>query len=188
MWKRLPQVLSPGTFPAPELQALRLDGEVFRVDDCAVAIDEVPGIALRAAVLAAELPARLIAEQLSAAWVWGAASEPPTLHQVCTDIGARIRPQFQDRLSLREVVIGREDVAEIGGLQLTTPRRTAIDLARFVPEWSVRHASIVAALMAYGEFGAIECARAINQRRNLSNKRRALRRLAFSDASEVAGT
>lgn len=182
---RLPRVLSPAHFARPELDALRLDGEVFRVDDRAVSVDELPGIPLRAEVLAAELPRGLIAEQLSAAWVWGATPRPPSQHQACADIGARIRPPLAKRLSIREVVIGAEEFVVIAGLAVTTPQRTAIDLARFVPEWETGHSDVVAALMAYGGFTAVDCARVVNARRNLPNKRRALERLALSDAIEL---
>jgi hypothetical protein len=62
MSPRLGPVLSRSEFPAPELGALVLDGERYRVDDCVAPIDEIAGPALRAAALAAHLPARLIAE------------------------------------------------------------------------------------------------------------------------------
>ena len=185
MTPRLSPVLSRRDFPRPELDAIRLDGDAFPLDDCIVPIDEIPGPALRAAVLAVELPPRLIAEQHSAAWVWGAIPFPPTRHQVCADISARSRPAIGLQLAVREVVILHEDVLELAGAVITTPLRTAIDLARFVIEWDDGELDTVAALMTVGGFGALDCARVMNRRRNLPGKVMALARLAA--AADRAG-
>jgi hypothetical protein len=171
-------VLSRSEFPAPELAALVLDGEVYKVDDCVAPLDEVSGPPLRAAALGAELPPRLIAEQHSAAWVWGAQPFPPERHEVCADITARTRPALGALLAVREVVLLHEDTAVLSGLAVTTPMRTAIDLARFVPEWNDAESVILGALLDLGGFDVLDCARAMNRRRNLPNKRLALERLA----------
>jgi hypothetical protein len=175
---RLSAVLSPSDFPAPELTALVLDGEAFRVDRCVAPVDSIPGPLLRAAALTAELPPRLIAEQHTAAWVWGIQADPPLRHEVCADITARIRPTLDSRLAVREVVVLHEDVATLAGLTVTTPMRTAIDLARFVLEWSDEEARIVRELLTLGECDILDCARVMNRKRNLPNKRIALERLA----------
>jgi hypothetical protein len=180
----LSPILSRHEFSRPELDALRLDGEVFRLDDCAVPIDEVAGPQLRAAVLAAELPPRLIAERHSAAWVWGAQPSPPSRHEVCADITARTRPPAAAHLEVREVVIQGPDIASLAGARLTTPIRTAIDLCRFAADWSEVEADTVAALMRIGRFDVADCSRTMDRRRNLPNKKQALERLA-SAASRV---
>jgi hypothetical protein len=56
--------------------------------------------------------------------------------------------------------------------------RTAIDLARFVVEWDDEEARIVRALLELGQCGVLDCARVMNRRRNLPNKRLALARLS----------
>jgi hypothetical protein len=175
---RLHPVLSRSEFPAPELRALVLDGEAFRVDDCVAPLDEIPGPTLRAAALAAELPPRLIAEQHSAAWIWGAQQAPPERHEVCADITARTRPALGALLSVREVVLLHDDTATLGGLVVTTPMRTAIDLTRFVTEWNDTEAAIVRVLLGLGRIDILDCARVMNRRRNLPNKKIALERLA----------
>jgi hypothetical protein len=189
MSQRLPDLLDTVDFPAAELAALRLDGEVYRVDGGFAAIDMVPGPRLRATALATVLPAKLIAEQRSAAWVWGAAQDPPTLHEVCANTAARTRPPHSTHLVVREVVIERQDIAVIAGLSLTTPLRTAIDLARIVIDWGDTEYRMAAALMRIGKFTAAECAIAMNQRRNLPNKLLAMRRLVaaseFSDSARA---
>ncbi|HEY5229394.1 MAG TPA: type IV toxin-antitoxin system AbiEi family antitoxin [Galbitalea sp.] len=180
---RLSSVLSRADFPYPELTALVLDGEAFRVDDCVAPVDQIPGPLLRAAALAAELPARLIAEQHSAAWIWGALDTPPARHEVCADITARIRPAPDSRLSVREVVVLHEDVTAFGGLTVTTPMRTAIDLTRFVVAWNDEEQRVVRELLILGECSILDCARVMNRKRNLPNKKIALERLAAVEAS-----
>jgi hypothetical protein len=175
---RLGTVLSPSDFPTPELTALVLDGEAFRVDQCVAPVDTVPGPVLRAAALVEELPPRLIAEQHTAAWIWGIVADPPSRHEVCADITARIRPTLDSRLSVREVVVLHEDVTVLAGLTVTTPMRTAIDLARFVERWSDEEARIVRELLTLGECDILDCARAMNRKRNLPGKRIALERLS----------
>jgi hypothetical protein len=175
---RLTSVLSRSEFAAPELGALILDGEVYRIDDCVAPVDEIEGPDLRAAALAAELPPRLIAEQHSAAWIWGAQELPPQRHEVCADITARARPAQGALLSVREVVLLHEDTARLAGLLVTTPMRTAIDLARFVPDWNEKEAEIMRYLLELGQCSILDCARVMNRRRNLPNKRVALERLA----------
>jgi hypothetical protein len=158
--------------------ALVLDGEAFRVDECVAPVDQIPGQILRASALAAELPPRLIAEQHTAAWIWGVLATAPARHEVCADITARIRPAPHSRLSVREVVVLHEDVAVLAGLTVTTPMRTAIDLARFVAEWDDEEARIVSELLALGECSVLDCARVMNRKRNLPGKRLALARLS----------
>lgn len=178
MHLRLRSVLSHADFPVPELTALVLDGEVFRVDACVAPVDQVPGPLLRAAALATQLPPRLIAEQHSAAWIWGALDEPPQRHEVCADITARIRPAPDARLAVREVVLLHEDVTAFGGLTVTTPMRTAIDLARFVALWDDTESLVVRKLLDLAGCSILDCARVMNRKRNLPNKKIALERLS----------
>ncbi len=179
---RLPSILSRSDFAAPELSALVLDGEAYRVDDCVAPLDEISGPVQRATALAAEIPARLIAEQHSAAWIWGAQFRPPRRHEVCADITARARPALGALLALREVVLLHDDTIVLAGLAVTTPMRTAIDLARFVADWNDTEAEILRALLFLGRISILDCARAMNRRRNLPNKRIALERLAASQS------
>ncbi|HEY4269577.1 MAG TPA: type IV toxin-antitoxin system AbiEi family antitoxin [Galbitalea sp.] len=182
---RLSPVLSIADFPRPELDALRLDGEIFRVDDCVAPIDELPAPQLRAAALALELPPRLIAEQRTAAWVWGALFDAPRPHEVCADISARARPTLTRLVAVREVVLQADDVVHFAGMSVTTPIRTAVDLARFAKAWGDAEVDIVRRLMSAGAFDARDCADAINQRRNLPGKRLALERIALCDPWNV---
>jgi len=175
---RLGSVLSRHDLHASELGALILDGEAYRLDDCVAPIDQPEGPRLRAAALARELPPRLIVEQHSAAWVWGATARPPARHEVCADVAARTRPALDSRLLVREVVILPEDIALLDGLAVTTPMRTAIDLARFVENWTDSESQVVRELLRLAGCSVLDCARVMNRRRNLPNKKTALERLS----------
>jgi hypothetical protein len=185
MTRRLPPLLSPTDLPRAELDALVLDGEVYRVDECVVPLDTVPSPQLRASALAALLPGRLIVEQRSAAWVWGALDRPPFRHQVCAASGARTRPPSGTAVTAREVVIDPADLVELSGMSVTTPLRTAIDIARCGSGWGTDDIELLARLMRIGAFTIAECAQAMGRRRNLPNKVLATERLALSAAHAV---
>ena len=178
MSQRLHHVLSHTDLPLPELFAARLDGELFRVDHCFAPIDEIEQPAHRAASLRAGNPDRVIAEQRSAAWIWGALDTPPAQHELCVATGARVRAPARGWVHMREVVIEASEIAVLDDMQVTTPLRTAVDLARFSVEFGEGEKSIVVSLMTQFGFGIIDCIDDMNRRRNLPNKRKAIARLA----------
>ena len=185
---RLPAVLASHDLPLVELQAARLDGELYAVDDAFSPLDEPDGPNQRAAALAFALPVRFIAERRSAAWIHGALSLPPQRHELCVDISARRRPERPDRHSLREVVLDGRDLMFIGPLRVTTPVRTAVDLAR-EPETDAEAAAITDAVIgrlmrAYG-IDLAACRDLVDRRRNLPGKRAAMERLAACDPVHV---
>jgi hypothetical protein len=174
---RLPAVLSAVDIPAPELRAARLDGEVFAVGDCFSPVDEIEQPRHRAAAAHAGHSARLIAEQLSAAWVWGALDSPPPQHQFCVATGARVSHSPGRGILVREVVIGTDEVVALGRALVTTPARTVMDLVRFAERFGADEARAVNRLAAGAGLSLGDAARAISGRRNLPNKRRAVARL-----------
>jgi len=178
---RMPSVLSPVDLPWPELQAARLDGELYGVDACFCPIDEPGGLHQRALALTSVVPRRLIAELHSAAWVWGALDRPPARHRLCADITARSRPPIGTAI-LREVVVDPTDVLTLGRLRITTPLRTAVDLARL----DEVDQEPLTRLFAIGEFDLDACRALIERRRNLPDKRRALERLERAQESAVS--
>ncbi|GAB3131344.1 type IV toxin-antitoxin system AbiEi family antitoxin [Marisediminicola antarctica] len=188
MTRLLPLVLSRFDLPEAELHAARLDGELFAIDECFGPIDLAPHASLRAASLAAILPARLIAEQRTAAWVLGALLDPPAQHQVCADAAARYRFAGAARFTVREVVLDSDDTAVLGGLRVTTPLRTAIDLTRFCAEFGAAEEEIVAGLARIGRFDLPAAIAGLERRRHLPGKVRAAQRLraALLPASGVS--
>jgi hypothetical protein len=178
MTPRLPPVLSALDLPPAELQCAALDGELYALDECYCPIDECETIFLRARALGVVLDDRIIAEQMSAAWVWGALINPPRRHQLCVAIGARTRANPGLNATLREVVISPDEIDAVAGLSVTSRLRTVIDLLRFSENFGVRERAAVSTLMTDDQLNHETCSLALSVRRNLPQKRIALQRLA----------
>lgn len=186
---RLSSVLSTRDLPPAELQAGVLDGELVRVGDAYCAIDTVIGSAHRAASIAAEVPAWAIAEQFTAAWVYGIVDRQPRMLQLCVSSSTKVRPLSTPRCSYREVVIDESDTITVGDLAVTTPLRTAFDIARTAQRFPETTGSILRALAVLGDgFSLDDCLTALDERRNLPHKRVALARLTAALGSTAAAT
>lgn len=157
--------------------AARLDGELVSIGLCFGSVDEVVAPAHRGSSLAAVLPSRLIAERMTAAWVLGAVSEQPTTHQLCADAAARYRLVGRPDLVVREVAMDESDVEVHGGMRVTTPFRTAIDLARIGDETLDTELGAVRMLAGIGGFALDHALDQLDRRRHLPNKARAVARL-----------
>jgi len=176
MASRLSPVLSALDLPREELQAARLDGEVFAIDDCFSPVDEFEQGSHRGMSLAATTPRRFIAERRSAAWIHGARLDPPVVHQLCVSLSARAHVPWNPRVTVREVVISDDETLLVGGFAVTTPLRTVIDYLRS-SEFGARDTEEVLALMRLGALDPSSCREHLEGRRNLPGKQRALRRL-----------
>lgn len=175
MSSQLVPVLTSRDLPLAELSGARIDGEVFALGEAWCPIDEIESPASRARVAGLLVPARAIAERMSAAWIYGFAPEP-LRHQFCVDIGARAHIPLSPRLQLREVICSPEDNRTIGGLRVTTPLRTFVDLALCTPDDPVGLVPLLAELLGSGSFGQEQASRLLC-RPHLPNKTRALHRL-----------
>jgi AbiEi antitoxin C-terminal domain len=184
MPQRLPSVLSESDLPAAELWAARLDGQLFRIGDCFAPVDEIEQPSHRALAVHAVAATskgsdgRLIAEQRSAAWIWGALDVAPIHQQLCVVSNSRGGRDLPRAVSVREVVISGREIAMVGGFRVTTPLRTIIDLARFSEDFEETDADTVSRLMETAGIGFERCEADITRRRNLPGKRRALQRLS----------
>lgn len=138
-------MLSGLDLPVAELSSARLDGELFRLGDFWCPVDELDDPATRAQAAALLVPARAIAERLTAAWIHGLAPEPHR-HHFCVDVSARVHLRPSARLVLREVTCPPEDTTRITGLRVTRPLRTVVDLARW-PEPDVDVVPLIGALL-----------------------------------------
>lgn len=175
---RLPDILSTDDFPLAELTALRCDGVLVDVGSCYSPIDQPDGRGIRASAAAHGIHERMIAERMTAAWIWGARDDAPTPHQFCTDLAARVTHRIRPWLELREVVLGPLDTVLVGELPVTTPTRTLADIARFHPRWTALERSIADRLTGLvDDLGAV---RDELERTNLPHKHRALARLGLS--------
>lgn len=171
----LAPVLTAADLPDAELQAARLDGELFDLADAYCLIGELEGPAHRArAALGARSP-RLIAELRTAAWVWGAAERPERLQFAVTpDARARLSPDT--RITVRELVFAPADVVDLGGgVRVTSPMRTILDLARHegsLDPGAARRLAETAGL------DLADCLAELESRVGVPGKRRAQRALA----------
>lgn len=161
----------------PELQALRLDGEAYRLAEGYVAIGVRPLTATRAAAALGDRSPRLISALGTAAWIWGAAAHPPERGEFLVDLTARWRPPFGGNLTVIESSVHSDDVARWGRCLVTTPLRTVIDLARFRTDFGVADTDAVRRLAEVGGFGFEAAVHAMDRGRNLSGKRAAAERL-----------
>jgi hypothetical protein len=180
---RLAPVLHVGDLPLAELCAARLDGELVGIDEAFAPIDAHAGPSERAWAAGRFWPHRLIAERATAAWIWGAKTDPPVRHQLCASKDARARPSAPARTSVREVVIASDEYVVLGAQRVTTPLRTVVDLARFAEPFAPVDAEAVRFLARLGAVDLAECRRALDRRRNLPGKKLAWSRLlaAFAD-------
>jgi hypothetical protein len=153
---------------------MELDGQLVAVDEAFAPIDQPASPTQRAASVSLYCQERLIAEQRTAAWIWGASFEPPLRHDLCVSIGARARTTHPGRLQVREVVIAPNEIATLGSVRVTTPLRTIMDLARFQEPFDPE---LVTSLLRVSKLTAGMCIAELRSRHNLPQKKLALRRL-----------
>ncbi len=133
--RRLPEVLVPGCpFTDTELQAMVNDGMLQRlVDGTYAPASSAPTPGLRAASMAAILNPRLkrrtVVGRMSAAWIYGCAPAPPA-PVLLVPAPRRLSSTGRGHGALlHEVVLGDYDVLEFGAIRVTSPLRTAVDIA-----------------------------------------------------------
>ena len=78
---------------------------------------------------------------------------------------------------MRELSLDAGEIRRLDGRAVTSPLRTAVDLARSREEFTPLDAHSVRELSRVGRFGLADCLAAMNTRRNLPDKRRAAERL-----------
>ena len=113
-----------------ELSAARLDGHLVDLGEGYMPADAVETAAMRAASLGSLLADAMAASLLSAAWIWGAIDEPPTRHSAHRAVERRLHHVIDRRLVLHDVAVPAAGRVRIGGIWVTTPLQTLLDLAR----------------------------------------------------------
>ena len=135
----VPEVLySPGMlFSWVELQAMASDGVLTRLAQRSYL---PPGTAstpqLRARAAACTIPPpirqRVVAGRMTAAWIYGCAGEPDRT-ALLVDANRRVSSLRGARgCTFHEVKLGPFDVVSLGGLLVSSPLRTAVDIALHV--------------------------------------------------------
>jgi hypothetical protein len=135
---RFPELYAPGMpFAWPELQSLAADGLLARFHQHGYTLPEVlASPQLRARAAAGGVPAsvrqRVVAGRMTAAWIYGCAAEPDRL-ALLVDAKRRVSGLRNTRgCTLHEVKLGPFDVVSLGGLMVSSPLRTALDIALHV--------------------------------------------------------
>lgn len=166
---RLSPVLADDDLSPAELQAARLDGEVYGLAGAYCLLGELETPAHRARAVLTGRSERLIAELATAAWIWGAIDTLDRLEfAVMPDARARLGPAHH--ATVREIVYEPGDVTTIGDCRVTTPLRTIIELARseeaFDPHTAYR-------LAAIGGIRLRDCLESLENRVGIPSKARA---------------
>ncbi|BAS09190.1 hypothetical protein AHiyo4_26120 [Arthrobacter sp. Hiyo4] len=133
-----PDLYSPGKpFAWPELQSLAADGILAQFHQRGFTLPDAPASPqVRARTVANAVPApvrqRVVAGRMTAAWIYGCAAEPDRL-ALLVDAKRRISSLRGTRgCTLHEVRLGPFDVVSMGGLMVSSPLRTAVDIALHV--------------------------------------------------------
>lgn len=170
--KPLPRILDTGSMPHAELSAAALDGDLVRVAEGWCARDQPVGAAERLAGVLAGMPRYWTAELATAAWVWGAGPRPVTLE--VTFPPRRNRRAWPPGISVRHVGHAPEDLVVLDERLVTSPARTAIDLAQQSDRSEAP--ALVAELCALHRLDIAElAARAMARRRPLVERETAVR-------------
>ncbi|WP_024475685.1 hypothetical protein [Arthrobacter sp. CAL618] len=169
-------------FSSVELQAMRIDGLLRRVCGNSYARADHhldPASRAQSAILCvpASLRAKVALARQSAAWVYGCAPLPETVNLV-TDHRRRTTalPPFSEAL-MHQVALGPCDVRVVGGVGVTAPLRTALDVAvHGHDDWAV---PTLVRLAAHPDLRCdlVLVVRALEATRRVPGKNRALARL-----------
>ncbi|TIH37680.1 hypothetical protein D4765_07785 [Subtercola vilae] len=164
-------------FSVAELSALRLDGEVFAVDEEYASVAEPETVLLRAQAALRSTPRWGILERRSALWLYGALGRAPTPHQVCVEAQSSRRASSSHDFEIREVVLGAGDVVLVGGVAVTSLIRTVIDIARTAQTFESTTVAALAALLVTSGVSFDDIASRLRPARGLPHKLVALHRL-----------
>lgn len=120
-----------------ELQCMAFDGvllPLYGKSYAAPGVDVTQRLRARAAALTVpeRIRTKVVAGRLTAAWIYGCATTPPHL-SLLVDSKHRISSLRGTKgCSLHEVRLGQLDVVSLGGLLVSSPLRTAADIALHV--------------------------------------------------------
>jgi len=96
-------------------------------------------VELRCEAVALVMPPAAVISRRTAAWLYGFEAYAPSVRdewrQVECVVPARLSRVRRRGVSGWEETLLPEDVTSVGGIQVTTPTRTAVDLARYAPRF-----------------------------------------------------
>ena len=171
----LPRLLTARDLPEVELQAAALDGELVRVVDSWASVADPDDPVRRASALADALGTTVIAARETAAWIWGARAAPPRRLDAVVPSSARHHDAGPD-VRVGEVLIDDDETVRLGGLRVTSPTRTVLDLLRG-DDWSAAAERLVRTLMADHQVDPRRVTGLVRRHGRLPHRRRAALRL-----------
>lgn len=113
-----------------ELRAALLDGDLVDIGEGFMPADAVETPEMRAASLLPLTGGHRALTHVSAAWVYGVRHEPPLVHTLQRATTTRASFPLDARVQFRDLALPEADVTQIGGVLVTTPVRTFVDLVR----------------------------------------------------------
>jgi hypothetical protein len=171
------RLVTTDDWPAAELHAAVLAGDLVAVGACWASIAEPQDAALRAASYAWSVgDPRVVAGGLSAAWIWGACSRPPVPHDGCVPADERFRRRGEWS-TVREIALADDDVTTCAGVRVLTPGATALDLLRARRRFSAQDADALRGLVLVADVDPAALARCLEQGERAPMGRQAQRRL-----------
>lgn len=120
-------------FHATELNAMRLEGDVFDLHGVYIPADSPDVLATRVAIARAGAPLKLILDGRSAAWAWGATNHFPAHPELCSNLFGRTTKRHDGYKPARTVRLNANDVIETDGGTTVSPWRTTVHLLRWQP-------------------------------------------------------
>lgn len=182
------ELYSPGSmFTWPELQAMASDGvlvQLYQRGYLPPGTRATPQLRARAAavLIRPAIRQRVVAGRMTAAWIFGCAAEPDRL-ALLVDANRRISSLRSTRgCTFHEVRLGPFDVVSLGGLMVSSPLRTAVDVAVHVE--AERAVPALRALLGKPELGLqLRLLRlAVEATPRMPHKRAALAKLEYLQA------
>ena len=117
----------------------------------------------------------VVAARGTAAWIWGARAAAPRSLEAVVPSWARHRDDRSD-VTVGEVLIDEDEIAQVGSVRVTTPTRTVLDLLR-ADDWSADAERLVRTLLVEHHVDPRRVAGLVRRHGRLPGRRRAASRL-----------
>lgn len=165
----VPTLLYTKNLPGPlSMRRLEALGSVVRLDDSvSYWCEHASTLYGRAAIVSATIPFNTTACALTAAWVWVGGSTFPDTLDVLSDSHYRT-PSAGRRIRSFRRSTDEKHITTIGNLSLTSPARTACDLAMMpaTPSESANITAIICTLMSTYNFHPKDCLEILKKHRH----------------------
>lgn len=175
-----------------EIGALALDGELWRSQATVCETDTPDDAVSRIAFARTHCPRDTIFARTSAAWIWDAFDRIPSRWTVTSRTKARLPTMPNQHFVVCDLKLEAADVVNVNESFVTSPTRTAIDIARYetaLPEPTV--VDIIRRLLAKASGDTdqgLEIYEQVSQSRHLPYKQKCLERLARATAVQPSLT